>query len=211
MILYINNKVDVNYRKLINSSQWNENESHSVVATLCDPRDYTVHGILQARILKGVAFPFSRGSSQPRDRTQVPHIAGGFFTSWATMCVIIKVLVSRLAPQHCGENHWLSQQNQSSACPLGVAELPLAEAASPQASICPCDFQFQVPIWLLLVFIFLSVKILTHVAHLSWWSGTQASQETLEWPFSLWSTLRSCSLSLWILYLSIISICTNVL
>ena len=98
MILYINNKVDVNYRKLINSSQWNENESHSVVATLCDPRDYTVHGILQARILKGVAFPFSRGSSQPRDRTQVPHIAGGFFTSWATMCVIIKVLVSRLAP-----------------------------------------------------------------------------------------------------------------
>ena len=36
-------------------------------STLCDPMDYTVHGILQARILKGVAFPFSRGSSQPRD------------------------------------------------------------------------------------------------------------------------------------------------
>ena len=99
MILYINNKVDVNYRKLIKSSQLNENESHSVVATLCDPRDYTVHGILQARILKRVAFPFSRGSSQPRDRTQVPHVAGGIFTSWATMCVIIKVLlVSQLAP-----------------------------------------------------------------------------------------------------------------
>ena len=32
----------------------------------------------------GVAFPFSRGSSQPRDQTQVSHIAGGFFTSWAT-------------------------------------------------------------------------------------------------------------------------------
>ena len=31
-----------------------------------------------------VAFPFSRGSSQPRDQTQVSHIAGGFFTSWAT-------------------------------------------------------------------------------------------------------------------------------
>ena len=31
-----------------------------------------------------VAFPFSRGSSQTRDRTQVSHIAGGFFTSWAT-------------------------------------------------------------------------------------------------------------------------------
>jgi len=45
--------------------------------------DYTVHGILQARILEWVAFPFSRGSSQPRDRTHVSHIAGGFFTNGA--------------------------------------------------------------------------------------------------------------------------------
>ena len=52
--------------------------------TLCDPMDYTVHGILQARILEWVTFPFFRGSSQPRDWTQVSHIAGGFFTSWAT-------------------------------------------------------------------------------------------------------------------------------
>ena len=45
--------------------------------------DYnTVHGILQARVLEWVAFPFSRGSSQPRDQTQVSRIAGGFFTSW---------------------------------------------------------------------------------------------------------------------------------
>ena len=43
----------------------------------------TVHGILQARILEWVAFPFSRGPSQARDSTQVSHIAGGFFTSWA--------------------------------------------------------------------------------------------------------------------------------
>ena len=35
--------------------------------TLCDPMDYTVHGILQARILEWVAFPFSRGSSQHRE------------------------------------------------------------------------------------------------------------------------------------------------
>ena len=35
--------------------------------TLCDPMDYTVHEILQARILEWVAFPFSGGSSQPRD------------------------------------------------------------------------------------------------------------------------------------------------
>ena len=43
--------------------------------TLCDPMDSTVHGILQARILEWVAFPFSRGSSQPRDQTQVSYIA----------------------------------------------------------------------------------------------------------------------------------------
>ena len=52
--------------------------------TLCDPMDYAVHGILQARILEWVAFPFSRGSSQPRDGTQVSHIAGGFFTTEPT-------------------------------------------------------------------------------------------------------------------------------
>ena len=41
-------------------------------------------GILQAKILEWVAMPSSRGSSQPRDQTQVSHIAGGFFTIWAT-------------------------------------------------------------------------------------------------------------------------------
>ena len=43
--------------------------------TLCDPMDYTVHGILQARVLEWVAFPFSRGSSQPRDRIHVSCIS----------------------------------------------------------------------------------------------------------------------------------------
>ena len=90
--------------------------------TLCNPVDYTVHEILQARILEWVAFPlcrgifptqgsnpghcrwilyqlsrqgspgilewvaysFSSGTSQPRNRTGVSCIAGGFFTSWAT-------------------------------------------------------------------------------------------------------------------------------
>ena len=51
---------------------------------LCDPIDYTIHGILQARTLEWVAIPFSRGSSQPTDQTQVSFIAGGFFTSLAT-------------------------------------------------------------------------------------------------------------------------------
>ena len=47
--------------------------------TLYDPMGYTVHEILQARILEQVAFPFSRGFSQLGDRTQVSHVAGGFF------------------------------------------------------------------------------------------------------------------------------------
>ena len=49
-----------------------------------NPMDYTVHGIIQARILEWVAFPFSRGSLQPRDWTQASHMAGRFFTGWAT-------------------------------------------------------------------------------------------------------------------------------
>ena len=52
--------------------------------TLCNPLDYTIRGILQARILEWGAFPFSRGSCQPRDRTQVSRIAGGFFASLGT-------------------------------------------------------------------------------------------------------------------------------
>ena len=51
--------------------------------TLWGPMDYTVHEILQARILEWVAFPFSR-TFQPRERSQVSHIARGFFTRWAT-------------------------------------------------------------------------------------------------------------------------------
>ena len=55
------------------------------VKVLCHVRlfeiPWTIHGILQARILEWVAFPFSRGSSQPRDQTQVSRIAGRFFTN----------------------------------------------------------------------------------------------------------------------------------
>ena len=57
---------------------------------LCDPMDCTVHGILQARILERVAFPFSSRSSQPRDRTQVSRVADRFFTIWATKEVQVK-------------------------------------------------------------------------------------------------------------------------
>ena len=62
---------------------WSEVKVAQLCLTLCDPMDYTVHRILQARILDLVASPFSRGACQPRDQTQVSCIAGGFFTSWA--------------------------------------------------------------------------------------------------------------------------------
>ena len=71
--------------------------------------DYTVHGILQVRILKWVAFPFARVSSQPRDWTQVSHIASRFFTSWATReaCPLMRLAASK----SCLSEHslWVSQ------------------------------------------------------------------------------------------------------
>ena len=61
-----------------------EREVAQSCTTLCDPIDCSppgssLHWILQARILERVAISFTRGSSQPRDRTQVSHIAGRRF------------------------------------------------------------------------------------------------------------------------------------
>ena len=52
--------------------------------TDCSPPDFSVHGILQARILEWIAIPFSRGTSQPSDWTLVSCMVGRFFTVWAT-------------------------------------------------------------------------------------------------------------------------------
>ena len=66
-----------------------ESEVTQSCPTLCDPMDCSlpgssVHGIFQARVLEWVAISFSRGSSQPRDWTQVSRIVGRRFTIWAT-------------------------------------------------------------------------------------------------------------------------------
>ena len=75
-------------------------ESESEVAqsclTLCNPVDYnlpgsSVHGILQARVLEWVAISFSRGSSPPRDQTQVSHLGGRRFNLWATREAHVKL------------------------------------------------------------------------------------------------------------------------
>ena len=62
-----------------------ESESSSVLSDSLWP-------ILQARILESVAFPFSRGSSQPRDQTQVSYIAGRSFANWAIRNVNTMIL-----------------------------------------------------------------------------------------------------------------------
>ena len=68
--------------------------------TFCYSMDYRVRAILQARILEWADFPFSRGSSQPRDRTQASHIVGRFFTSWAKELLLLNCGV--------GEDSWES-------------------------------------------------------------------------------------------------------
>ena len=55
-----------------------------LVMSLCDPMNYTVHGILQAKIMEWVAFLFSRGSLQCKDWTHISHIADRFLTNWGT-------------------------------------------------------------------------------------------------------------------------------
>ena len=74
---------------------WSEVKVTQSCLTFCDPMDYTrVHGILQARILEWVDFPFSRKSSQPRDQTQLSCIAGRFFTIWDTREALTQPVMS---------------------------------------------------------------------------------------------------------------------
>ena len=86
----------------------NESESHSVMSDSLQPHGL-VHGILQARILKWVVFPFSRGPSQPRDQTQVSCIAGRFFTGWATRGAQenkVSHLTLQVPMQYCCLQYW---------------------------------------------------------------------------------------------------------
>ena len=89
--------------------KWSAVQVAQLCPTLYYPMDYTVHGILLARILEWVAFPFSRGSSQPRDCTRVSCIASRFFTkNWA-----IKKSPKRLeAPKDCKEHFIQDHQNE---------------------------------------------------------------------------------------------------
>ena len=95
---------------------------------LCDPMNYTVLGILQARILNWVAFPFSRGSSQPRDQIQVSHIAGGFLpgelqgkpknTGLGSLSLIQQIVPTQKSNQGLPHCRWILYQLSYQQSPL---------------------------------------------------------------------------------------------
>ena len=73
------------FYRFVFSEEWNyilKVKVSGSCPTLSNPKDYTVHEILQARILEWVADPFSSGSSWPRYQTGVSCTAGRFFTNW---------------------------------------------------------------------------------------------------------------------------------
>ena len=87
---------------------------------LCDPMDYTLHEILQARILEWVAFAFSRGSSQPRDWTEVSRMnktktsrfLSKYFTIknkalWLLLNNCLKILVFQFYSEVRNSKGWL--------------------------------------------------------------------------------------------------------
>ena len=78
-----------NFKDIL-KSRVKETESHSVVSDSLWPKSYRVDGILQAGILEWLADPFFRGSSQPRDQTQVSCIAGGFFIQLSQKTTLVR-------------------------------------------------------------------------------------------------------------------------
>ena len=104
--------------------------------TLCDPMDCSPPGssvqeILQARILEWLAFPFSRGSSRPRDWTRVSCITGWFFTVWAMKLLFHSwrkcVLMGLGGPQGCfraGESFKTIRSKWKSLSPVWLLVRP---------------------------------------------------------------------------------------
>ena len=100
LFLYlINHVIACPFLRIILSLEVKWSEVTQSCLTLCDPVDWSlpgssIHGIFQARVLEWVAISFSRGSSWPRDRTRVSHIAGRCFTIWTTPngCLALPVI-----------------------------------------------------------------------------------------------------------------------
>ena len=124
-----------------------ENEVAQSCPTLCNPLDCSplgssVHGIFQARILEWVAIFFSRGSSQPSDRTRVSRLTGRCFTVWAT--------------RECSHPVWYMQISSAYLrllIFLLAVLIPACASSSPafhmmySASVPPFRFHYSPTIW----------------------------------------------------------------
>ena len=118
---------------------------------LCDSMVYIVRGILQAKLLEWVAFPFSRGSSWPRDRTQVSWIAGRFFISWARGRPRILEWVA--IPFSRGSS-WPRDRTQVSCIAGGLLTVILVSTAQTDGgwgNQMWKDFEVLIPAWVVLI------------------------------------------------------------
>ena len=113
----------------------------------CSLPGSSIHGILQARILEWVVISFSGGSFQPRDRTQVSHLAGRFFTSLAirnpkNTGVGSLSLLQRIFPTQESKQGLLHCKWIASSLPTELSEKPnQRHAAAKSLQLCPtlCD------------------------------------------------------------------------
>ena len=116
----------------------------------CSLPGSSVHGILQARILEWIAIPSSRGSSQPRDGTQVFCIAGGFFNVWATREAQVNYkLLEIFVPWMEGGSFW--KQGEPSWIPLLQYEIGNSVRSWVSASIplnqSSCTYLWMNKLW----------------------------------------------------------------
>ena len=116
------------------------------------PPGSSVHGILQARILQWVAIPFSRESAQPRDRSQVSCIAGGFFTILATGEIHNTVYTVCIAPLFAWSFSLKSSEVKSSEVAQSCLTLCDPVDCSPPGSSVHEIFQARILEWVAISF-----------------------------------------------------------
>ena len=98
-------QLDIPDSFLFISTEWVSEWSSSVMSDSlqimdCSLPGSSVYGIFQARVLEWIAISFSRGSSRPRDRTQVSHIVGTRFTVWATREILYLLYTVKDKPSY---------------------------------------------------------------------------------------------------------------
>ena len=142
---------------------------HSVVSGLCDHTEWrmpgsSVHRLLQARMLEWVAIPFSRGSSQPRNWTQVSYIAGRFFTTWATREAQFLYSVQSLNRVQLFATPWIAARQASLSITNSRSSLRLTSIES----VMPSSHLFLCRPLLLLPTIPPSIRVFSNESTLAW-------------------------------------------